>query len=134
GEECGFSCADFGSSTTGEQKKHPRKKNHGVPVRELPAARIPVAPKHERQNRDGNPAYRLVFPVFSKDEEEERTAEEDRTAKRRKRDERKTRHVAETFKQHCVDVPWDGLKGKQPVFVPRFITHFGDVKVAKIEN
>src|SRR5262249_9023681 len=133
-EECGFSYGNFGWPVASEQKEHPRKKNHGVAVRELPTAWVTVAPKDERQNSDGNPADRIICPAFSKNEEKKRTAEKDRTAKRRKGDEGKSRRAVEPFEQHCVGVPLDGLKRKQPMFVPRFVTHIRDVKVAEVED
>ena len=37
-------------------------------------------------------------------------------------------------KQHCVDVPGNGMNRKQPVFVPRFVAHLRDMKVTEIEN
>src|SRR5262249_2729447 len=43
-------------------------------------------------------------------------------------------NTLKALKQHRVDVPRDCLDREQSVFVPRFVAHFWDVNVAKIEN
>ena len=93
-----------------------------------------MAPEHERHNPNRNPRYGPVLSTRSKKKKKERTAEEDGAAKRGKAKKGKIRIVAKPFKQHCVDVPGNGVERKQPVFVPRFVAHFRDVKVPEIEN
>ncbi len=117
-----------------QQKEHPREKNHGVAIRKLPPAWISMAPKHERHNPNRNPRYRPVPSACSKKEEKERTAEKDGASKGRKAKEGKIRVISKPFKQHFVDVPGNGVKRKQPVFVPRFVPYFRDVKVTEIKN
>jgi hypothetical protein len=93
-----------------------------------------VAPKNERQNSNRNPAYHFVFSAVSKKKEQKGSAEKDRTPKWIKRNKRKVGVVAKTLKHHFVKVPRDRMQRKQPMLVPRFVAHFGDMKVTKIED
>lgn len=43
-EKSDFVCREFPRAITEQEQKHPRKQNHRVAIRELPAARIAVAP------------------------------------------------------------------------------------------
>ena len=70
----------------------------------------------------------------SKKEEKEGTAEKDGAPKWIKTKEREIGGVAEPFEQHFVNIPGNRVKGKQPVFVPRFVAHVRDVKIAEIED
>ena len=91
-----------------------------------------MAPEHERYDANRNPRYDLISSACPKKEEKERTAEKNGAPKWRKTKERKVRVVAETFEYHFVDVPRNRMERKQPVFVPGFVAHVRDMKVAKI--
>src|ERR1041385_8741789 len=80
GEKCSLGGNYRRRSVTCEQKEHPREKDHGVTIRELPSARVPVAPEHEGEECNRNPAYRLIRSPLSENEEKKGTAEEDRTS------------------------------------------------------
>src|SRR4029079_19072255 len=134
GEKGNLGCSYLGRSISCEQKKHPREKNHGVTIRELPSTRVSVAPKNERQKSNRNPAHDFVFSAASKKKEQEGTAQKNRTPKRVKTYERKIGVVAKTLKHHFVDVPGNRVQREEAVRVPRFVAHVRDMKIAKIQD
>src|SRR6266508_2132595 len=100
----------------------------------LPANRISMTPEHECQECNHHPADALVPSALSKKKNKERTANEDRAAKWINPDEGKRGTVAEAFEQHFVDVPWNGVKRKQPMLVPGLPEHVGNAGVSKIQE
>ena len=93
-----------------------------------------MAPKNERQKCNRDPAYHFEFSTVSKKKEEEGTAQKDGTSERIKTQEGKVGVVVETCEYHFVDVPGNRVDRKQPVFVPRFVSHVRDMKVTKIKD
>ena len=93
-----------------------------------------MTPEHQCQERNHNPAYALVPSSFSKKKNKERTAEKDGTAKWINPDIGKSGAVSEAFEQHFVDVPWNGVKRKQPMFIPGFLEHPWYPGVSKIQE
>src|SRR6267378_2429922 len=60
GEKRDFGDGDFCLSVARQQKKHPGKEDHSVPIGELPTPRVSVAPKDERQEGDRHPRGHLI--------------------------------------------------------------------------
>src|SRR5438093_12659797 len=67
-EKRDFADADFRWAVPCQHKKHPRKENHGVAIRKLPASGVSMTPKNERQEGHRNPCGDLVFSTLAKKE------------------------------------------------------------------
>ncbi len=65
-EKRDFADADFRWAIACQYQKHPRKENHGVAIRKLPASGVSMTPKNERQDRYRHPRGALVSSALAK--------------------------------------------------------------------
>src|SRR5206468_4465218 len=80
-KERGFVYGRFRWPIAGQQEKHPREHNRGIPIRELPTAGISVRPEHSDQQTYRNPCWNLVFSAFTKKKEKKWAGNKDGATK-----------------------------------------------------
>src|ERR1700746_249576 len=90
--------------------------------------------EYEGQHGNGYPTNALVLSAFAEKEKKERTTDEDRTSERIGLEVGKARAIFESFEQHFVQVPWNSMKRKKSMLIPRLLKQLRDPSISKIQN